>query len=110
MKESERSAGNCHCHCYRSNVKIRVIARRFLCRQRLGYRADKNAEYLMPVPSESVVYGSGETAVVLSKVRTAFDVITTACSMLQACVGRLLLVYNSHMTEASQIKLHIGKT
>ncbi|KAA6419959.1 MAG: hypothetical protein FRX49_10149 [Trebouxia sp. A1-2] len=40
---------------------------RFLCRQRLGYRADKNAEYLMPVPLESVVYGSGETAVVLSK-------------------------------------------
>lgn len=44
---------------------------RFLCRQRLGYRADKNAEYLMPVPSESVVYGSGETAVVLSKDQAA---------------------------------------
>lgn len=44
---------------------------RFLCRQRLGYRADKNAEYLTPVPQESVVYGSGETAVVLSKVCVA---------------------------------------
>lgn len=44
---------------------------RFLCRQRLGYRADKNAEYLSPVPSESVVYGSGETAVVLSKDQAA---------------------------------------
>jgi len=42
-------------------------------RQRLGYRADKNAEYLMPVPSESVVYGSGETAVVLSKVHFAHE-------------------------------------
>lgn len=44
---------------------------RFLCRQRLGYRADKQAEYLTPVPSESVVYGSGETAVVLSKDQAA---------------------------------------
>lgn len=50
------------------SVLKRSCACSFLCRQRLGYRADKQAEYLTPVPSESVVYGSGETAVVLSKV------------------------------------------
>ena len=49
-------------------VQDKDVVCRFLCRQRLGYRADKNAEYLAPVPAGSVVYGSGETAVVLSKV------------------------------------------
>jgi hypothetical protein len=64
-------------------ASMRCCYCRFLCRQRLGYRADKNAEYLVPVPSESVVYGSGETAVVLSKVHFAVghheSLLQTAC-------------------------------
>ena len=62
-----------------------MCACRFLCRQRLGYRADKNAEYLMPVPQESVVYGSGETAVVLSKVCCSRDAVAQRAHELAPC-------------------------
>ncbi len=43
---------------------------RFVCRDRLGMKeAGVSAGYLSPVPADSVVYGSGENALILSRVR-----------------------------------------
>jgi hypothetical protein len=42
---------------------------RFVCRKRLGGRKGEPAAYLTPVPPNAVVYGSGETARVITKVR-----------------------------------------
>jgi hypothetical protein len=44
---------------------------RFVCRGRLGGRKGEAAAYLTPVPPGAVVYGSGETARILTKVRAA---------------------------------------
>ena len=41
---------------------------RFVCREALGY-GGVPAGFLAPVPADSVVYGSGESAVILSRVR-----------------------------------------
>lgn len=42
---------------------------RFVCRERMGDGVkDRSAIYLTPVPEDAVVYGSGESAVILSKV------------------------------------------
>ncbi len=40
---------------------------RFVCREALGYNG-VSAGFLAPVPADAVVYGSGESAVILSKV------------------------------------------
>jgi hypothetical protein len=45
-----------------------LVARRFVCRKRLGGRKGEPAAYLTPVPPNAVVYGSGETARVITKV------------------------------------------
>ena len=81
--------------------------RSFLCRQRLGYRADKQAEYLTPVPSESVVYGSGETAVVLSKVFGPTDCLllhfidgTPVALALAVCFSKLKYTQRLHLHPA----------
>lgn len=42
--------------------------RRFVCRKRLGGRKGEPAAYLTAVPPGAVVYGSGDSAVILSKV------------------------------------------
>ncbi|KAG2488505.1 hypothetical protein HYH03_013008 [Edaphochlamys debaryana] len=44
---------------------------RFVCRRTLGGRQGEGAAYLTPVPAGAVVYGEGETAVVLSKEQAA---------------------------------------
>eukprot|EP00878_Enallax_costatus_P020136 GHUV01021268.1.p3 GENE.GHUV01021268.1~~GHUV01021268.1.p3 ORF type:complete len:134 (+),score=37.81 GHUV01021268.1:691-1092(+) len=41
---------------------------RFVCRKRLGGRKGDPAAYLTPVPPNAVVYGTGDTARVISKV------------------------------------------
>mmetsp|Transcript_6311 Transcript_6311/g.17642 ORF Transcript_6311/g.17642 Transcript_6311/m.17642 type:complete len:323 (-) Transcript_6311:587-1555(-) len=42
---------------------------RFICRERMGEgMRDRSAAYLTPVPEGAVVYGSGESAVIVSKV------------------------------------------
>ena len=41
---------------------------RFLCRDALG-AAGQSAGYLSPLPQDAVVYGSGESAVILTRVR-----------------------------------------
>lgn len=42
---------------------------RFVCRQRLGGRKGEPAAYLTPVPPNAVVYGTGDAARIISKVR-----------------------------------------
>eukprot|EP00882_Tetradesmus_deserticola_P003891 GHRQ01004115.1.p1 GENE.GHRQ01004115.1~~GHRQ01004115.1.p1 ORF type:complete len:298 (+),score=112.83 GHRQ01004115.1:1388-2281(+) len=44
---------------------------RFVCRTRLGGRKGEPAAYLVPVPPNAVVYGSGEAARVLTKEQAA---------------------------------------
>ncbi|KAK9828601.1 hypothetical protein WJX72_000987 [[Myrmecia] bisecta] len=44
---------------------------RFICREAVGEGNASNAGFLAPVPVDSVVYGSGESAVVLSKEQAA---------------------------------------
>lgn len=44
---------------------------RFVCRQRLDGRRSAGAAYLVPVPPGAVVYGSGESSVILSKEQAA---------------------------------------
>ena len=41
---------------------------RFVCRDALG-AAGQSAGYLSPLPQDAVVYGSGESAVILTRVR-----------------------------------------
>ena len=41
---------------------------RFVCRDALG-ASGQSAGYLSPLPQDAVVYGSGESAVVLTRVR-----------------------------------------
>lgn len=43
-------------------------SQRFVCRDTLGGRSARPAAWLTPVPAEAVVYGSGDAAVILSKV------------------------------------------
>lgn len=45
--------------------------RRFVCRARLGGRKGEPAAYLTPVPPGAVVYGTGDAARVVTKVRRA---------------------------------------
>lgn len=49
-----------------------VLCCRFVCRTRLGGRKGEPAAYLTPVPPNAVVYGSGDAARVISKVREVF--------------------------------------
>ena len=44
---------------------------RFVCRQKLGLHADAGAEYVTPLPENAVVYGSGDKAIILTRVSTA---------------------------------------
>uniref|UniRef100_A0A061R9H7 DUF7755 domain-containing protein n=1 Tax=Tetraselmis sp. GSL018 TaxID=582737 RepID=A0A061R9H7_9CHLO len=45
---------------------------RFICRQRMGCKnSERSAAYLTPVPEDAVVYGSGESAVIMSKAEAA---------------------------------------
>jgi len=44
---------------------------RFVCRRTLGVTKGNGASWLTPVPAGSVIYGSGESAVVLSKEQAA---------------------------------------
>ena len=48
-----------------------VHACRFVCRQKLGFHADAGAEYVTPLPENAVVYGSGDKAIVLTRVSIA---------------------------------------
>lgn len=47
---------------------------RFVARRRLGGRKGELAAFLTPVPPGAVVYGSGDAAVILTKVRLWTDV------------------------------------
>ncbi|KAI8473164.1 MAG: hypothetical protein J3K34DRAFT_519180 [Monoraphidium minutum] len=44
---------------------------RFICRRQLGGRKGEGAVYLTPVPPDAVVYGSGDTARILTKEQAA---------------------------------------
>ena len=48
---------------------------RFLCRDPLG-SSGQSMGFLAPVPQDAVVYGSGESAVVLTRVRAAVPLQT----------------------------------
>lgn len=54
-------------------------SQRFVCRDTLGGRGAQPAAWLTPVPAEAVVYGSGEAAVILSKV---YDVLCASSPMV----------------------------
>lgn len=54
--------------------------RRFVCRRLLGGRKGEGAAYLTPVPAGAVVYGTGEAAVILTKV----------CALGPWCLHRVL--------------------
>ena len=43
---------------------------RFVCRRKLGLHADAGAEYVTPLPENAVLYGSGDKAIVLTRVST----------------------------------------
>src|SRR5262249_24568996 len=45
-----------------------LVLCRFVCRSRIGGRDGESAVYMKPVPAGAVVYGSGEAAVILTKV------------------------------------------
>ncbi|KAG1655963.1 hypothetical protein FOA52_005218 [Chlamydomonas sp. UWO 241] len=42
------------------------VMERFMCREKVGQKAGLGAQWLTPVPEGAVVYGTGETAVVLT--------------------------------------------
>lgn len=44
---------------------------RFVCRRKLGGKSTSPAAYLTPVPPDAVIYGSGESALVLTKEQAA---------------------------------------
>mmetsp|Transcript_41844 Transcript_41844/g.99258 ORF Transcript_41844/g.99258 Transcript_41844/m.99258 type:complete len:392 (-) Transcript_41844:120-1295(-) len=65
---------------------------RFICRQRMGCKnSERSAAYLTPVPEDAVVYGSGESAVIMSKVlrggRTSPPSLprTAVCAWVSLC-------------------------
>lgn len=43
-------------------------SQRFVCRDSLGDKTSRPAAWLTPVPAEAVVYGSGDAAIILTKV------------------------------------------
>lgn len=45
------------------------LSRRFVCREKIGVRTGEGATWLVPVPVGAYVYGSGESTVILTKVR-----------------------------------------
>lgn len=51
---------------------------RFVCRNCLGCKGGERAGFLTPVPADSVVYGSGENAVILSRVNISASPDTLA--------------------------------
>ena len=62
-------------------------ADRFICRDKLGTGLSTAAAFLKPVPSSAVLYGSGEGASILSKVRPSGSLIA---SELQGLLWALL--------------------
>ncbi len=46
-----------------------LLVCRFVCRDRIGERQKCSAAFLPAIPEDAVVYGAGETSVILSKVR-----------------------------------------
>jgi len=64
---------------------------RFVCRKRLGGRKGDLAAYLMPVPPGAVVYGSGDSSVILSKEQAA-ALHAIGMSDYSDMKGRLLLL------------------
>lgn len=44
---------------------------RFVCRRKLGSKSGNSAAYMTPVPPDAVVYGSGDSALVLTKEQAA---------------------------------------
>ena len=60
------SAMSCICSCYKLH-DANAAGCRFVCREQLGGNKQP-AGYLTPVPENSVVYGSGSSSVILTKV------------------------------------------
>ena len=58
-------------HSREVQLSLVVHACRFVCRQKLGLHADAGAEYVTPLPENAVVYGSGDKAIILTRVSTA---------------------------------------
>ena len=58
---------------------------RFVCRKRLGEKSGDAAACLTPIPAGSVVYGSGDAAIILTKVRRSRHIQAEAAS-LTVCV------------------------
>ena len=52
-------------------ARPRPPRRRFVCRRALGGRQGDPAVYLTPVPTDAVVYGSGDAARILTKEQAA---------------------------------------
>lgn len=49
-------------------------SQRFVCRDSLGDKTSRPAAWLTPVPAEAVVYGSGDAAIILTKVHVCLSV------------------------------------
>ena len=48
---------------------LRLLLSRFVCRDRIGEQQKCSAAFLPAIPEDAVVYGAGDSSVILSKVR-----------------------------------------
>ncbi|BDA45841.1 hypothetical protein COCOBI_07-6280 [Coccomyxa sp. Obi] len=79
---------------------------RFVCREALGYNG-VSAGFLAPVPADAVVYGSGESAVILSREQAA---MLHAAGMLDYCAlkDRILVTTAALVAAGSSLCYSLG--
>lgn len=69
-----------------SNSRL-ALTQNFVCRQHLGTKWGKGAALIPAVPPGAVVYGSGDTAILLSAVRSVFETIhIVSCPAIAMCI------------------------
>ena len=79
-------------HVFRSMFSSLTCCARFVCREVVGEGAEQQAAYLTPVPEGAVVYGSGSSSVILTKVGLACSTrCTFSPNLVTACRHRIRL-------------------
>lgn len=96
-----------------------VHACRFVCRQKLGLHAGAGAEYVAPLPENAVVYGSGDKAIVLTRVGIASFAArlpklhpSPGCCRASNCAVQLLLLRalaHCMVAESTMLQLDIQR-